>query len=81
MKRMPKRLRGADGTGMVEYALVLIVIGLIVLFIAHRLGKHIRARFGAIKSTTNVTLIAPGRHIEVEDNDLTGTAKSVEGAP
>jgi hypothetical protein len=64
-----------------EYSMVLIVVGLIVLFLSHRLGKHIRARFGAIKATTNVTLVAPDRHVEVEDNDLTGTAKSVEGAP
>lgn len=77
MKWRPKRLRGEGGAGIMEYALVLVVIGLIVMFMAQRLGKHIRARFGAIKSTTNVTLIAPGRHVEVEDNDLTGTAKSV----
>jgi hypothetical protein len=64
---------------MMEYAIMLIVIGLTVLFLATHFGAHLRARYGAMKATTDVTRIAPGTHVEVEDNDLTGTAKSVPG--
>jgi len=71
------RLRGTAGTTMMEYVLILIVIGLTVLFFANRLGVTLRARYGAAKATVNVTKIAPDRHIEVDDQGLTGTAKSV----
>ena len=62
---------------MMEYALVLIVIGLIVVFFASHLGGVLRARYGAAKATTDMTKIAPGRHVEVDDQGMTGTAKSV----
>jgi len=42
------------------------------------LGITLRARYGAAKATVNVTKIAPDRHIEVDDQGLTGTAKSVQ---
>ncbi len=71
------RFPGNAGATVMEYALVLIVIGLTVLFIATRFGTHLRARYGAMTATTDVTRIAPGTHVEVDDNDLTGTAKSV----
>ena len=72
-----RRLRDSGGTTMMEYALVLIVIGLIVVFFGQKLGVTLRARYGAAKATTDMTKIAPGRHVEVDDQGLTGTAKSV----
>jgi hypothetical protein len=72
------RLRGTEGTTMMEYVLILIVIGLTVLFFAHHLGVTLRARYGAAKATTDMTKVAPDRHIEVDDQGLTGTAKSVQ---
>ena len=71
------RLRGMDGTTMMEYVLVLIVVGLTILFLARHLGATLRARYGASKATVDMTKIAPGRHVEVDDQGLTGTAKSV----
>ena len=72
-----RRLRDSGGTTMMEYALVLIVIGLIVVFFAQKVGVTLRARYGAAKATTDMTKIAPRRHVEVDDQGLTGTAKSV----
>jgi hypothetical protein len=66
---------------MMEYALLLIVIGLIVVFLASHLGGVLRARYGAAKATTDMTKIAPGRHVEVDDHGLTGTARSVPDQP
>ena len=71
------RLRGSGGTTMMEYAVILIVIGLIVVFFASHLGGTLRARYGAARATTDMTKIAPGRHVEVDDQGLTGTARSV----
>ena len=77
MTAATRRLRSTGGTTMMEYALVLIVIGLAVLFIATRFGTALRARYGAVKSTVNMTKINPGHHVEVDDEGLTGTAASV----
>ncbi len=71
------RLSKDAGVTMMEYALILIVIGLAVLFMMKHLGASLRARYGAVKATTNVTIIDPNRHVEVNDQGLTGTAKSV----
>ena len=61
-----------------EYVLMLIVAGLGILFFATHLGGQLRARFGAAKATVNMTKVAPDRHVEVDDQGLTGTASSVE---
>ncbi len=71
------RLHGSDGATTMEYVIILIVVGLTVLFIASHLGGTLRARYGAVKATTNVTIIRPGTHVEVDDDGLTGTAKNV----
>jgi Flp pilus assembly pilin Flp len=39
-----------------EYVLILVVVGLIIMFAARHLGTSLRARFGAVKATTNVTI-------------------------
>jgi Flp pilus assembly pilin Flp len=71
------QLHGNAGATTMEYVLILIVVGLTILFIASHLGGTLRARYGAVKATTNVTLIRPGTHVEVDDQGLTGTAKNV----
>jgi Flp pilus assembly pilin Flp len=71
------RLANQAGVTMMEYVLILIVLGLAILFVMRNLGSSLRARYGAVKATTNVTIIDPNRHVEVQDNGLSGTAKSV----
>jgi Flp pilus assembly pilin Flp len=73
MTRLPKNA----GVTMMEYALILIVVGLAILFMMKHFGASLRARYGAVKATTNVTIIDPNRHVEVNDQGMTGTAKSV----
>lgn len=77
MKRVATRLDSIVGATIMEYVLVLIVIGLIVLFAANRFGPHLSGRYKAMTATTDMTKIAPGRHVEIDDQDLTGTARSV----
>ena len=72
-----KRLRGIGGSTMMEYALILIVVGLLVVFIVTHLGASLRARYGASKSVTDMTKVDPNRHVEVDDQGMSGTAKSV----
>jgi len=73
MTRLPRNA----GVSMMEYVLILVVLGLAIMFMAKHLGVSLRARYGAVKATTNVTIIDPNRHVEVQDNGLTGSAKSV----
>ncbi len=78
--RLPSRLarlRGSAGNTLLENILIMIVIGLTIIFMASHFGAVIRARFGAAKSTTDMTKVKPGVHVEVDDQGLTGTAKSV----
>jgi len=71
------RLHRTAGATLMEYVLVLIVVGLTILFVARHLGASLRARYGAAKATTDMTKIVPGTHVEVDDQGLTGTAKNV----
>jgi len=49
MKFLSKTLRNQKGQGMMEYVLIAIVVGLIVLFIAAKFGGTLTNRFGAAK--------------------------------
>jgi hypothetical protein len=77
MKSTATRLHKTDGATIMEYALVLIVIGLTVLFIANRFGVTLKARYRASKATVDMTKVDPNSHVEVDDQGLTGTAQSV----
>ena len=77
MKQRSKQRNASAGATIMEYVPILIVVGLIVVFMARFLGSSLRARYGAAKATTDMTKIAPGRHVEVNDQGLTGTARSV----
>lgn len=52
-----KTLRNEKGQGMMEYALIAIVIGLIVLFIAAKFGGGLSNRFKAMTNTVGSTKI------------------------
>lgn len=71
------RLRDRAGNTLMENVLIMIVIGLTIIFIASHFGATMRARFGASNSTVDMTKVRPGFHVEVDDQGLTGTAKSV----
>ena len=73
-----RRLLGQEGATTMEYVLAAIVIGLVVLFLATRFGVTVLARFVASDATVDMTKVDPNRHVEVDDQGLVGTAKSVE---
>ena len=60
MKFLSKTLRNQKGQGMMEYVLIAIVVGLIVLFIAAKFGGTLTKRFSAAKSTVDSTKIISG---------------------
>jgi Flp pilus assembly pilin Flp len=57
MKFLSKTLRSQKGQGMMEYVLIAIVVGLIVLFIAAKFGGSLTNRFSAAKDTVDSTKI------------------------
>jgi Flp pilus assembly pilin Flp len=57
MNFLRKTLRDQKGQGMMEYALIAIVIGLIVLFIAAKFGSGLSNRFKAMTNTVGSTKI------------------------
>jgi Flp pilus assembly pilin Flp len=57
MNFFTKSLRNQKGQGMMEYVLIAIVIGLIVLFVAAKFGGSLRKRFEASKTTVDSTKI------------------------
>ena len=57
MKFLSKTMRSEKGQGMMEYVLIAIVVGLIVLFIAAKFGGTLTNRFSAAKSTVDSTKI------------------------
>ena len=57
MNFLTKSLRNQKGQGMMEYVLIAIVIGLIVLFVAAKFGGSLRSRFSAAKDTVDSTQI------------------------
>ncbi len=60
MNFVRRTLRDEKGQGMMEYALIAIVIGLIVLFIAAKFGKGLSNRFSAMTQTVGSTKIETG---------------------
>ena len=60
MKFFSKTMRSEKGQGMMEYVLIAIVVGLIVLFIAAKFGGTLTNRFSAAKSTVDSTTITSG---------------------
>jgi Flp pilus assembly pilin Flp len=60
MKFLSKTLRNQKGQGMMEYVLIAIVVGLIVLFIAAKFGGTLTNRFSAAKGTVDSTKITAG---------------------
>ena len=52
-----KTLRSESGQGMMEYVLIAIVVGLIVLFFAAKFGGSLTNRFGAATNTVGSTKI------------------------
>jgi Flp pilus assembly pilin Flp len=60
MKFLSKTMRSEKGQGMMEYVLIAIVVGLIVLFIAAKFGGTLTNRFSAAKSTVDSTTITSG---------------------
>jgi Flp pilus assembly pilin Flp len=60
MKFLSKTLHNQKGQGMMEYVLIAIVVGLIVLFIAAKFGGTLTNRFSAAKSTVDSTKIVSG---------------------
>lgn len=59
-KFFSKTLRNEKGQGMMEYVLIAIVVGLIVLFIAAKFGGSLTNRFSAAKDTVDSTKITSG---------------------
>jgi Flp pilus assembly pilin Flp len=57
MRTMNQMLRDEKGQGIMEYVLIAIVIGLIVLFTAARFGSSIRDRFTKAGETVDSTKI------------------------
>jgi Flp pilus assembly pilin Flp len=57
---LSRTLRNQKGQGMMEYVLIAIVIGLIVLFVAAKFGGSLRTRFSASKDTVDSTKITDG---------------------
>lgn len=57
MNFLSKTIRKQDGQGMMEYVLIAIVVGLIVLFMAAKFGGTLTNRFSAAKTTVDSTKI------------------------
>ena len=57
MRSVKTMLRDEKGQGIMEYVLIAIVIGLIVLFTAARFGGSIRERFTKAGDTVDSTKI------------------------
>ena len=66
-------LRNQDGQGMMEYVLIAIVVGLIVLFIAAKFGGTLTNRFSAAKSTVDSTKIVDGGEAQPESETVAGS--------
>jgi Flp pilus assembly pilin Flp len=60
MRFLSNTMRSEKGQGMMEYVLIAIVVGLIVLFIAAKFGGTLTNRFTAAKSTVDSTKITSG---------------------
>jgi Flp pilus assembly pilin Flp len=60
MKFLGKTMHSEKGQGMMEYVLIAIVVGLIVLFIAAKFGGTLTNRFKAASSTVDTTKIQSG---------------------
>jgi Flp pilus assembly pilin Flp len=60
MKFLSNTMRSEKGQGMMEYVLIAIVVGLIVLFIAAKFGGALTNRFSAAKDTVDSTQITSG---------------------
>jgi Flp pilus assembly pilin Flp len=58
MNFVRRTLRDEKGQGMMEYALIAIVVGLIVLFIAAKFGGTLSNRFKAMSNTVGSTKIS-----------------------
>ena len=70
MRTMNQMLRDEKGQGIMEYVLIAIVIGLIVLFTAARFGSSIRDRFTKAGETVDST--------KITDTDDADSALSAE---
>ena len=60
MRFLNRAMRDEKGQAMMEYVLIAIVIGLIVLFIAAKFGGSISKRFTAAQTTVDSTKITAG---------------------
>ncbi len=75
-----KMICGKSGQGtMLEYVIIAVLVGLVVLFAVNRWGAALRARFSASRATVNAVQVRDGVTIVVEDHGQTGTARAAPG--